>query len=562
MNNTTLLKAKVLCLSFFLFLTTSLTTSRSSILTTSEFKKPKLVVLLVIDQFRADTIQKFKSRFLPAKNGSKVGGFNYLLSQGAYYPYAEYDLIGCMTGPGHATLLSGSYPYQNGVASNDWYDRATGTRMYCAQDINTKTVGANPSKKTVGTSPKNLLSTTVGDELKNAGFQSQVISIALKDRAAIFMGGHRADLALWYDQESMKWVSSEYYLKDKTLPAWVVELNSVLEKNKDKTFEWTPTPSSLNLSVSDPHIIKNDWNTASGLTFPHSTKLNSRGVLRLPYGLEITRDAAKSAITHYALGNHAHPDLLAVSFSSHDYLAHAFGHRSAEIEDMTLHEDKVISELLNHLNTTVKGGLSEVAIVLSADHGGPHNPEILLEDKVPAGRVKIDFDKIERRLKEELGAPKNKKWIAYEADLNYFFDLENFKNNPEKQKKAELILKDELLSTPGIAYAISQTDYKERHLPPGIHGEQVLKTFYPARSGDVVAILKPYYMEYGDTVSHQTGYTYDRMVPMIFTGRFFKSNSTHFEKSKVIDIAPTLSALLGIVPPPLAEGRVLNEALK
>ncbi|MGZ3807769.1 MAG: alkaline phosphatase family protein, partial [Bacteriovorax sp.] len=144
----------------------------------SEIKKPKLIVVLIIDQFRADYLTRFKERFLPVKNASgAVGGFNYLMSQGAYFPYAQYDILQSMTGPGHASVLTGSYPYQSGIPINDWYDSKSGKNIYCVEDEGTTIVGAPENKDLPGMSPKNLMGSTVGDELKNAGYPSKVISI-------------------------------------------------------------------------------------------------------------------------------------------------------------------------------------------------------------------------------------------------------------------------------------------------------------------------------------------------------------------------------------------------
>lgn len=142
--------------------------------------RPKLVVALVIDQFRADYLLRFSDRFLPAKGkGDEVGGFRYLMTQGAYFPMAEYSLLQSMTCPGHATILTGSLPYQNGIPANAWNNSENGSYVYCAEDSKHQTVGAAKFDH-AGTSPRNLIGTTVGDELKNAGFPSRVVTIALK----------------------------------------------------------------------------------------------------------------------------------------------------------------------------------------------------------------------------------------------------------------------------------------------------------------------------------------------------------------------------------------------
>jgi hypothetical protein len=188
-------------------------------------KRPKLVLVLVIDQFRADYLTRFESRFLPAEKGGTVGGFQYLMSKGAYFPFGQYDLLQNMTGPGHATILTGAYPYLSGISLNYWFDSTKNEKVYCAQDDGSKTIEVVPPSANVGTSPKNLLGTTVGDELKNAGFPSRVFSVALKDRAAIFMGGHRADAAFWFDSGLYQWASSQFYFPKGKLPDWIKHSN-------------------------------------------------------------------------------------------------------------------------------------------------------------------------------------------------------------------------------------------------------------------------------------------------------------------------------------------------
>ncbi|MBC7712452.1 MAG: alkaline phosphatase family protein, partial [Rhizobacter sp.] len=310
-------------------------------------KKPKLVVLLVIDQFRADYLTRFQDRFLPAKNSSgAVGGFKYLIANGSYFPYAQYEILQSMTGPGHASVLTGSYPYQAGIPLNDWYDTKQAKNIYCVDDEKTQLVGYEDGKDHPGMSPKNLLASTVGDELKNAGYPSKVISIALKDRAAVLMGGHRADLALWFDPKTFSWISSNYYLPDNKLPTWVTKLNEEVKIKKAPMKIWSAKlqetmKSYFKTTSSYPYDKKLVGKIGPG--FNHGIAACSPEELSSPYGNELTAQAAIRAIDFYELGKNKTPDLLAVSFSSHDYVGHAFGPNSKEIEDMTISEDRVIS---------------------------------------------------------------------------------------------------------------------------------------------------------------------------------------------------------------------------
>lgn len=532
-------------------------------------KKPKLIVLLVIDQFRSDYLTRFQDRFLPAKNSNgAVGGFNYLISNGAYFPYAQYDILQSMTGPGHATLLTGSYPYQSGIPLNDWYDSKLGKNVYCVDDEKTQLVGFDDGKDHPGMSPKNLIASTVGDELKNAGYPSKVISIALKDRAAVLMGGHRADLALWFDPKTFRWISGQYYLPDNKLPSWVSQLNEEIKIKKSPMKIWSAKlqetmKSYFNTTDSYP----NDQKLVGkiGPTFNHGIAACSPEELSSPYGNELTAQAAIRAIDFYQLGKSKTPDLLAVSFSSHDYVGHAFGPNSKEIEDMTISEDRVISTFLNNLKAKVPGGLNEVVVVLSADHGVAPNSDWLIKNRMNAGRVDVKdlTSKVEATLTSKFGKVEaDKKWITYVIDLNFYINREIITAKKINLIDVENEIKKVLQSEDGFAHVFTHSDYDKRILPPGMHERQILKTYYNGRSGDVIAIPKPFFINGDDnTTTHMTGYTYDRTVPLIITGQAFKAEI--FPKIvDVIDIAPTLTFLTGTIPPSLSEGRVLTEAFK
>lgn len=532
-------------------------------------KKPKLIVLLVIDQFRADYLTRFKERFLPAKNGNgSIGGFNYLISNGAYFPYAQYDILQSMTGPGHATLLSGSYPYQSGIPLNDWYDSKSGKNIYCVEDEKYPLVGASISKEMSGMSPKNFIGSTVGDELKNAGYPSKVISIALKDRAAILMGGHRADLALWFDPKSFQWISSKYYLPDNALPSWTSKLNEEIKIKKSPMKIWsTKLQETMKSYFNTTDTYPNDKKLIGkiGPTFNHGIAACSPEELSTPYGLELTAEAAIRAVDFYELGKHKTPDLLAMSFSSHDYVGHAFGPNSREIEDMTISEDRVISTFLNKLKMKIPGGLRDVVIVLSADHGVAPNADWLLKNNMASGRISVQGieDKIEKQLNLKFGEiKKDSKWITYSIDFNFFINREAILSKKLNISEVENEIKKILDLESGFAHVFTKTDYDKRILPPGMHERQILNTYYKDRSGDVIAIPKPFFVHDDvNTTTHMTGYSYDRTVPLILTGEMFKTSIIP-KIVDVIDIAPTLTFLTGTIPPSTSEGRVLIEAFK
>ncbi len=529
-------------------------------------KRPKLVVLLVIDQFRSDYLTRFKERFLPSKNGSTIGGFNYLMEKGAYFPYAEYDILQSMTGPGHATVLSGAYPYQFGIPLNYWYDTNKNKLTYCVEDETAPIVGVS-SKKAAGMSPRNLVGTTLGDEMKNAGYPSKVISIALKDRASILMGGHRADLALWFDAKTFQWVSSKYYLPNDELPSWVVKLNEEINTKKGPVKIWsTKLQETMQTYLTTTNSYPNEKKIIGkiGPVFNHGIQACSPEELTSPYGIELTTETALRALDVYELGKNKTPDLLAVSFSSHDYVGHAFGPNSKEMEDMTVVEDRSISKFLNALDKKVPGGLAEVVVALTADHGAPSNADWLAKNKINAGRINIEnlLGKLENAMSDKFGPIGKNQWIIAVSDLNFYFDRDVLKDKKVSLEDAALVVKNALKSEEFVAHVFTSFDYEKHLLPPGMHQRQILKTFYAGRSGDVIAIPKPYYMEDDEnSTTHMTGYSYDRTVPLVIMGPGIKGGMIP-KQVEVIDLAPTLSILTGIIPPSLSEGRVLTEIFK
>lgn len=534
-------------------------------------KRPNLILLLVIDQFRPDYLTRFENHFTSARKGSEVGGFRYLMSEGAHFPLAEYDMLQCMTGPGHATLLSGAHPYQMGIPLNYWFDRENGKPQYCVSDNDSPIVASSASdeKDSNGLSPKNFRSTTVGDELKNSGRASKVVSIALKDRASILMGGHRADLATWFDPKRFEWVSSRFYFPDGKLPLWLTKANAKLKKRFGEKYTWTATGTGSGLSDPTTHPAENPKNRRIGASFPHETTLKGSEPLSTPFGVEITTDLTVQALDAYALGKtKGATDILAVSLSTHDYVAHSFGPNSREIEEMTLYEDRAISKLLNAVNKKIPGGLKNVTIVFTADHGGPNSPEYLKKNRIDAGY--FDHKKMVETLNSELekkfgkapelaGAPQS--WIAFQNDFNFYYTSGISTKSQTERVQMDALVKSLLKKLPGTSEVITAQDVADRKLPPEALEKRILRTFIPSRNGDFILIPKPNWMLVDDTVDHVTGYSYDRYVPLIFAG-FGIQPGKKTTVPHIVDIAPTLSWILGTMPPTLSEGRVISEALR
>lgn len=495
-------------------------------------KKPKLVLNLVYDQFRADMLTRFSEKFLPAKQkDGKLGGFRYLMENGAYFPFAEYEVLQCMTCPGHAMILTGSYPYNNGIPLNESFDSSTGKMVYCAEDAE------------FGLSPRRLKGTTVGDELKLISKNSKVISLALKDRSAIMLGGHSADAAIWLNSDKMEWETSKYYDKRTDL-TWLANWNKRVSLLKDADVQWKPIYTAA--------------------TFNYKAKAQSGDALGFPLGVDLTNKIAIEILKQYKLGQGSSTDQLAISFSTHDISGHKYGPNSAETEELTIAEDHLLADFLNEVNKLVPGGLKNVVITLTADHGVASIDDFAKAKGIDAGKINQEdmLAKLNSELDKKFGKIDGGKWLIAYRSFNFYFAKEAAKKLKEKESDVYSFAKEWLSNQDGVAFVVTLLDYKNGILPPEMHSKQTTKSYIPGISGDILLIPRPGWYEASKNIAaHMTGYTYDRTVPMIFIGANFKPG-VYAKPSKVVDLAPTLSFILGQIAPSLSEGRVLFESLK
>ena len=340
--------------------------------------RPKLVVGLVVDQMRWDYLYRYSNRY-------GAGGFKRMLREGFSCENNQISYIPTVTAAGHAGIYTGSVPAIHGIAGNEWTIQATGKSMYCTEDPTVKTVGSTSVAGEM--SPRNLLVTTITDELKLAtNFKSKVIGISLKDRGGILPAGHSANAAYWFDDLTGNWITSTYYME--TLPLWVSNFNNQKIAEKYIKGDWnTLYPvNTYNQSTADNNLYEGKLRGEEAPVFPHLTSKmlngNFNAIRNTPFGNSITLDFAKDAIKNEQLGKDDVTDFLAVSLSSTDYIGHQFGINSIEIEDTYLRLDKDIEEFLKMLDATV--GKGQYTIFLSSDHGAAHNPKFLSDNRIPA----------------------------------------------------------------------------------------------------------------------------------------------------------------------------------
>lgn len=514
--------------------------------------RPRLVVVMVVDQLRADYLTRHINRFLPARDDAqRPGGFGYLIDQGSYFPIAEYEVMHSLTAPDHATISTGAWPNRHGIVMNRYFDGAHKSR-YCVGDRRYRVLGGSRASQKRGTAPTNLLAPTLGDALKNAGYRGRVVSVAMKDRAAILMGGYRADAALWFDYTKFRWVTSTYYAHDAKLPVWVGPLNKRIASQVGKSLPWVS---------KGPGSGHSDDGPADG--HRQLVTIGSFESLESPYGHVITVDAALAALKHHEMGRDDEPDILWVGFSSFDYLGHGMGPNHRLMEESLVALDREISRLLAGVEKHAKDGLDRVTLVLTGDHGAPPMPAYLKRHHVRAGYLdgKLLHKELEAYLTKRFGSSKGRQWIAVHTKLHFTFDSRTLERAGISRRQAEGAAKEFLETLPNVATVATGTEIRGGYGGPGLTGRQIINGYYPGRSGDVVVLPAPYFMPKTKGLTHSTGYTYDRSVPLILAGSAFR-NELFAQRPKMIDLVPTLSFLLGIVPPAFSEGRVLHEVFR
>lgn len=518
-------------------------------------KNTKLVVGIVVDQMRYDYLTRFDEKY-------GEGGFKRLINDGFNCKNNHFNYIPTYTGPGHASVYTGTTPKYHGIIANNWYDRDLKDEVYCVSDQNYKPVGTDHKYSKV--SPQRMLVSTVTDELKLATQnQGKVIAISLKDRAASLPGGHSADAAYWFQGKNEgNFVTSTFYMEK--LPKWVSDFNASNATEKYfKTWNTYYDISTYTESGSDLNNFEGGFEGKKSATFPYDlAKLKDENdgfdlLKETPFGNNIVTDFVLKAIEAEKLGQDNITDFLAVSYSSPDYIGHNFGVNSKEIEDTYIRLDMEIERLLKELDNKV--GKGHYTVFLTADHGAVDVPAYLQTLNVPADYFDSDG------FKTKVGEFLTKKYGA--SDL-----VEDIGNNQIFLNRVKIALLG--IDLESVQYAIVNEIIKYKHIDKALTAttmgsvffedgiESMLqKGFHQKRSGDVLYVLEPAVISYPKTGStHGSGFNYDTHVPLIFYGRGIKKGNSVI-RTEITDLAPTISALLNISFPNGTIGKPLEFVL-
>jgi len=492
--------------------------------------KPRLILAIAVDQFRWEYLHRFQDGY--------TSGFKRLLSQGAVFENAHYVHYPTVTAVGHSTFLSGALPSVSGIVGNEWYDRETGKTTTSVSDSATQLVGATGT----GSSPRKLLVSTVGDEIKMSGQESRVVGVSIKDRSAILPAGHMADGAYWFDNKSAQWVTSTYYTK--ALPAWVEKANAAHPDAKSINAVWTSLEGGKPLcTMGEPK---------DGIGKCPSLEAS-------PWGNEMIEEFAETALAGEKLGQHKGTDILAVSFSANDYVGHAVGPDSPEVRDISLRTDRLLGKLLDAVDKSV--GLDRVLVVLTADHGVSSVPEVNEARRMIGGRLPISA--VTKAVNDALGAKYGpSRWVESASGSNVYLNWELIEYKKLDLAEVQRIAARAAAKVPHVFRAYSADQIQSGQISTEAVDAAIRNGFYGPRAADVVILQDPYYLigAGGETsgTTHSTPFSYDTHVPVIFMGAGVHAGR-YFDKVTVNDIAPTLSAIVGVTEPSGAMGRVLLE---
>lgn len=517
---------------------------------------PKLVVVISIDQGRADYIDRFSDLYLPAKSGKTLGGIRWLSETGVRYTDAHHHHVPTFTAVGHAVLLTGSVPAINGIVGNEWWDREKGKSHYSTEDDAFQTVGGTMTAQTA----RPLKVTTVGDELKMAtNGRSKVVGISFKDRASILMAGHAADEVVWFDYGTGNFVTSTYF--SPTLPKWADDFNQSKEMDSFLGKTWTPslTEAAYANARNAPHE-----KGPKMFSHKHPTQKSANyysNVVASADGQNAIFDLVEKAVDADKLGQHETPDMLVVNLASNDYVGHGWGPNSPEVMDIWAVTDRRLSRFFNFLDKKVPGGIDKVAIVVSADHGVSAIPgEMAGVYKIQAGRV--SGSAIRKAVNDSLTAKYGEaKWVLDYNGCDIYLDWKQIDAKGLKHSEVEEVAADAAMTIPGVYRAFTRTDILAGRLPAMPYRDWITNGLNPIVGGDVIVLDAPNQIETGATgTTHGSAWAYDTHVPIMThwggqkAGKVARRVYTH-------DIASTLSTLLGIEYPSGNVGQPLREAL-
>ncbi len=520
----------------------------------------RLAVVIVLDQFPYDYIERFRPYFGP-------DGFNYLIKHGAEFTNARYTYSTTKTAAGHAVISTGAYGHRNGIIANYWYSRERQKMVNSVDDDSVQIIG----RSSQGHSPKNLQTYTVGDMIRlGSQFRSKVISVSQKDRAAVLLGG-KLGQAYWV--EDSLFVTSTYYRK--TLPRWVDAFNASGAMRQYFGRAWKELRPDIALRICDPETASyKPVINGIGRSFPHVlfgsdsthvTRSYYQALESTPFATDALLSFAEEMCRAESLGTRGVTDMLCIGVSTTDVIGHPFGPQSREVFDNALRTDRMLADFLKFLDRHI--GLAKCLLVLTSDHGIAPIPEYLtrVDSTLPAGRVAPSAisSMVSTFLNERFGPlPERVKWVDGVAESDVYLNRSALAAKRLSLDSVTTLIKASLGQRHPFAAAFTRQELQAGRFTDEL-GQHCERSYFPSRSGDVCFVLKPYYIISGEKTgtNHGQPYDYDSHVPILLAGPGVVPGVYRGEVSPA-DIAPTISSLLHMEFPPSREGKVLKEALR
>lgn len=511
-------------------------------------ERPKLVVMVVVDQMRADYLDRFMPIFSPY-------GFKRLINSGFAYRNTKYAYLPTYTGPGHASIATGSIPAVHGIVANDWWERKEKREVYCVEDTQAKAVGLPVAAGKM--SPHRLLATTLGHQVKLTLPGSKSLAIALKDRAAILSAGHKADGVYWMEDSLGYFITSDFYAKQ--LPAWVVQFNQSKPAEQALKEDWTlllgPEAYAAVGCEPDDSPYESTFKGESKPVFPHRIsqirKQYNAGLLKsLPAGNTLTLQMARAAVLGESLGKRGVTDFLTISFSSTDYLGHKMGIRSVELADMYARLDRDLGAFFQFLDQEV--GANAWTLVLTADHGAAENPGFMAAQGVPAEAIGYQWvETFNKDFQERMGI----RPIGYFNNLQVHFDEQQLNYTGIRAEDVRDKVRQFVAGLPFVAHVYSADEVRTAaNVLPWL--SMLARAYFPARSGDLFLIPSPGHVEMAwqkTGTSHGAAYPFDTKVPFVLYGVGVNQGES-YTACGVEDIAVTLAEMLRVSWPNGAVG--------
>jgi arylsulfatase A-like enzyme len=500
---------------------------------------PSLVVIIAVDQLRYDYLVRFRSLL--------NGGLAHLLDSGAVFTDAHQNHSMTATAPGHATLSTGLEPARSGIVGNNWYDRQQNVEVY----------SGGPA---AGRSPALLQGTAIGDWMKVADPRSKVFTASIKDRAAIMLGGHGADGAFWYDGSYGSWTSSSYY--GRSLPDWLVAFNR--EERLDRFYgtAWEPLTdesrwSEVDVEHLDTGAFARGFPHVLGSSNPTPSTVFYQRIPNSPWGDWYLAELAEALILNEDLGADGSVDFLGLSFSSLDWVGHAYGPNAPEVLDILVRLDRRLAELLEFIDERV--GLDHVLLALSADHGVQVMPEYVaprgLAGKRLDGADLLCIQQAGERLREKLG---DHEWI----ESGYYLDESVIAQQQLDKADVEAELAAILGACSVVDRVWTSTELMAETPSLDLQTQRYRNNYFPGRSPDLIVQYHDYFLDDQSMgTTHGTVFDYDSHVPLIVAGPGVAARQ-HDERAATVDLAPTLAALLGIKAAAELDGRDLSAQLR